>query len=64
MAVKDYSTNPDENITISGINIGEGCAAFSASLRNKKGPGPCRGFRFTSCQVLFGLFERPIFHKG
>lgn len=26
MAVKDYSTNPDENITISGINIGEGCS--------------------------------------
>ena len=26
MAVKDYSTNPDENIAISGINIGEGCA--------------------------------------
>lgn len=25
MAVKDYSTNPDENTTISGINIGEGC---------------------------------------
>lgn len=26
MAVKDYSTNPDENTTISGINIAEGCA--------------------------------------
>lgn len=25
MAVKDYSTNPDENTTISGINIAEGC---------------------------------------
>lgn len=26
MAVKDYKTNPDENTTISGINIAEGCA--------------------------------------
>lgn len=26
MAVKDYSANPDENTTISGINIAEGCA--------------------------------------
>ena len=26
MAVKDYNTNPDENTTISGINIAEGCA--------------------------------------
>lgn len=25
MAVKDYKTNPDENTTISGINIAEGC---------------------------------------
>ena len=25
MAVKDYKTNPDENTTISGINIDEGC---------------------------------------
>lgn len=25
MAVKDYSINPDENTTISGINIAEGC---------------------------------------
>lgn len=26
MAVSDYKTNPDENTTISGINIAEGCA--------------------------------------
>ena len=26
MAVSDYRTNPDENTTISGINIAEGCA--------------------------------------
>lgn len=26
MAVSNYSTNPDENTTISGINIAEGCA--------------------------------------
>ena len=25
MAVSDYKTNPDENPTISGINIAEGC---------------------------------------
>ena len=25
MAVSDYKTNPDENTTISGINIAEGC---------------------------------------
>ena len=26
MAIKDYSTEPDMNTTISGINIAEGCA--------------------------------------
>lgn len=26
MAIKDYSTDPDQNVKISGINIAEGCA--------------------------------------